>query len=413
VPRNSKTRSKTPLSPPELVTDARLFAEHCDAWRAAGMFAFDTEFIRDDTYDAALCLIQVSCNGDVALIDPTADIDVTPFWELVADPKVVTVVHAGKEDFEVCLRSTGLLPRNIFDVQIAAGFVGYGYPLSLLRLVEVMLRKRIAKGQTLTDWLRRPLTAAQMRYAVEDVVHLPQLHKRLVAEIEKVGRTAWVREELGRFEDEAFYQAPVEERSLRLKGSRKLDGLGLAILRRLVDWRDEWARTRNRPIRALMRDDVLVDIARRRPRKESDLEVMRGFPQARNRKVIGELLKIIEEAAQIPRSALPKPQERREESPMNKAMVDLLSAMLQAVCIEEKLSRNLLGGAQRLRELIDYHAGRTSAPPELLQGWRREFIGDRLLALLDGRCEIHVRAGGEEPQISVVSKTTRRRKASS
>ena len=248
------------MRPPEIITDQAALEAHCCAWREAGVFAFDTEFIRDDTYDAALCLVQVTTDGEVALIDPTADVDVGVFWELVADESIVTVVHAGKEDFEVCLRKTGKVPRNVFDVQIAAGFAGYGYPLSLVRLVESLLHRRISKGQTLTDWLRRPLTAAQVRYAVEDVVYLPDAYRKLREDIDRAGRSGWAAEELKCFEDAEFYRAPAEERTLRLKGSKKLDGLGLAVLARLIEWRDRWAQTRNRPIRALMRDDVLVEI---------------------------------------------------------------------------------------------------------------------------------------------------------
>jgi ribonuclease D len=391
------------MTPPEIVTDQRTLERRCREWREAGVFAFDTEFIRDDTYDAALCLVQVSAKGSVILIDPTADVDPRVFWNLVVDESVVKVVHAGKEDLEISLRTTGKVPRRIYDVQIAAGFVGYGYPLSLVRLVEGLLCHRISKGQTLTDWLRRPLTAAQMRYAVEDVVHLPELYQRLCAEVAQAGRTAWVAEEMKCFEDAEFYRAPAEERALRLKGSKKLDGLGLAVLERLVEWRDRWAKSRNRPIRALMRDDVLVEVARRRPQQETDLEVMRGFPQARNRKVIRELLDLIAEAAKRPKSEWPTPFERRDDSPMATALLDLLSAITQAICHEEQLSRNLLGGTQRLRELLDYHGGLTNERPALLCGWREEFIGRRLMALLEGRSEIHLSGWPENPRLDVVS----------
>jgi ribonuclease D len=388
---------------PEIITDQTRLVEQCEQWRAAGSFAFDTEFIRDDTYDATLCLIQVTTDGEAALLDPTAGLDVSVFWQLVADPKITTIVHAGKEDFEVCYRTTGQLPQNVFDVQVAAGFVGHGYPLSLARLVELVLHRRISKGQTLTDWLRRPLTTAQIRYAVEDVIYLPDAHRRLCEQIHKAGRDAWVAEEMKMFADAEYYRAPAEERALRLKGSKKLDGLGLVVLEKLVEWRDRWAQSRNRPIRALMRDDVLVEIARRRPTQETDLEVMRGFPQARNRKLIQELLAVIGEAMQTPKSDWPKPYERREESPMSLAMLDLVSAVTQAHCHEHRLSRNLLGGTQRLRELMDYHEGRLKEKPELLRGWREDFIGKHLLTLLDGRSEIHVSGWPDKPRLELVA----------
>ncbi len=406
-------RPELRIPDPELVTDQTTLEAHCKAWRAAGTFAFDTEFIRDDTYDATLCLIQVHGEDGVVLIDPVDGIDASPFWELVADPSIVTIVHAGKEDFEVCLRSTGLIPRNIFDVQIAAGFVGHGYPLSLVHLVELLMRRRIAKGQTLTDWLRRPLTEAQIRYATEDVLYLPDVYRKLSAQIAKAKRTAWLTEELRCFEEESFYRVPTEDRALRLKGSRRLDGLGLLVLERLVEWREAWARTKNRPIRAMMRDDVLVEIARRRPKKQSDLEVMRGFPQARNRKVTRELLAIIEEVSETPKNEWPKPRERHEDSPMTKIMLDLLSAVTQAICFEERLSRNLLGSTQRLRDLLEYHAGRGEKKPELLTGWRGKFIGKRLVEILEGRSEIHVSGWPDELKLDIISGGRRSKRAAS
>lgn len=398
------------MQPPVIVTDQDKLEQHCKRWRSQGAFAFDTEFIRDDTYEAALCLLQVSVDGEVILVDPTADLDLAPFWALVTDKAITTIVHAGKEDFELCLRATGKAPRNAFDIQIAAGFVGHGYPLSLVRLVERMIHKRISKGQTLTDWLRRPLTPEQLRYAAEDVMYLPEIHARLHKEIEQAGRLEWAREEFQRFEDPELYQPPVEERAQRLKGSKKLDGLGLLVLERLVEWRDQWAQARNRPIRALMRDDVLVEIARRRPKKERDLEVLRGFPQAKNRKVVRELVRIIDEISRTPKSQWPTPVVRREDSPPRKALLDLLSGVMQSICHTENLSWNLLGSSQRLRELLDYHSGELTEPPPLLCGWRNEFIGHRLIDLLEGRSRLHVSNWPEDPRVNLRARQVRKKK---
>ncbi len=393
------------MRPAEIVTEQQTLDAHCRAWRAAGCFAFDTEFIRDDTYDAALCLVQVcSVAGEVVLIDPTTDLDIAPFWALVSDPKIVTIVHAGKEDFEVCLRTTGQVPRNVFDVQIAAGFVGHGYPLSLARLVEYLVHKRISKAQTLTDWLRRPLTPEQLKYAAEDVAYLPQIYTRLQKEIAAAKRTEWAREEFARFEEPEFYHAPPEERVQRFKGSKKLDGLGLLVLEKLVEWRDKWAQSRNRPIRALMRDDVLVEIARRRPQQTRELEVLRGFPQAKNRKLVQELVDLISETCKTPKSQWPTAITVPEETPMSRVLLDLLSAVIQAICNEESLSWNLLGSPQRLRELLEFHAGRLEDKPSLLRGWRAEFIGQRMLDLLEGRSRIHLSGWPDEPQLHLNSR---------
>lgn len=393
-----------------IITDQKSLDAELRRWRAAGRFAFDTEFIRDDTYHAALCLIQVACDDRVTLVDPTANVRVEGFWELVCDRGLLKIVHAGKEDFDVCLRACGLPPRNVFDVQIAAGFVGLGYPLSLSRLVTAVLHKRISKAQTLTDWLRRPLTRDQIDYAIEDVAHLPAIHAVLSARVEQAGRTAWATEEFARFEDPTFYKPPVQDRLGRLKGARTLDSLGLAVLARLIDWRENWAREKNRPMRAMMRDDVLVEIARRRPTRPEQLEVLRGFPQARNPRIIREILSMIEEVRASPSQRWPVAHERREESPMMRATLDILSAYVRATCFEEKLDCDLVGSTQRLRDVMDHIQFRSPERPALLTGWRNEFIGKRLIALLEGRCELHLSGFPASPRLEVVTHAAERRR---
>lgn len=390
-------------APAPIITSQRALDDELKRMRAAGQFAFDTEFIRDETFDAQLCLIQIACEGRIILVDPIADLDVSGFWGLVCDPAVLKVVHAGKEDFDVCLRAIGRAPRNIFDVQIAAGFVGLGYPLSLARLVMAVLHKRLSKAQTLTNWSRRPLTADQVEYAIDDVAHLPVIHERLHSRIEKLGRGAWAAEEFGRFEDPGFYKPPVQDRMFRLKGSRSLDSLGLGVLTRLLALREVWARERNRPMRAIVRDDILVEIARRRPTRAEQLEVMRGFGLARNTRIVNEILEAIEVAKKTPPADLPQPTEMREETPMLRVTLDVLSAFLRATCVQEELDVDLVGTSQRLRDLIDFAQDRKLPAPALCSGWRREFIGTRLLDLLEGRCELHLSGFPDKLHLEVVT----------
>lgn len=391
------------MNKPELVTEQDRLDALCRRWRRAGRFAFDTEFIRDDTYDAKLCLIQVALDSEIVLVDPVAKVNLEPFWKLVTDKAVRTIIHAGKEDFEVCLRATDKPPRNVFDVQIAAGFVGLGYPLSLARLVSMALHRRITKGQTLTDWLRRPLTDEQVRYAVEDVKHLPATYELLEKRLEETGRAAWAREEFTQFENPAFYERPAQQRLFKFKGTKKLDGLGLAVLERLVEWRDRWAQARNRPTRAMMRDDVLVTIAKRRPQRASDLEVLRGFPQSRKSKVVREILDVIKAGAATPKAEWPEPFKIRDDSPMIKAALSILSAFVRSVCHEENLGHDLVGSTQRLRELLDYLLDESEKHPLLLTGWREKFIGRRLVDLLEGRSELHLSGWPHNLRLDVVS----------
>lgn len=385
-----------------LIVDQRELDGLCARCGEAGAFAFDTEFIRDDTFDATLCLVQIACEDEVWLVDPLASLDLSGFWKLLCDPEVVKIVHAGKEDCELCLRACDSAPRNIFDVQIAAGFVGLSYPLSLARLVEAIVGKRIIKGQTLTDWSRRPLTEDQIRYARDDVAFLPTIYQSLHTQLLQRRRLDWAKEEFLRFENAAFYQPPPEDRLAKFKGAKKLDGQGLAILSKLIGWREEWAKQKNRPLRALIRDDMLVEIARRKPTKATQLEVLRGFPQAKNPRVIEQILACIREASSSPRSSWPQPEEQREDSPMTKAVLDILSAFTRAVCHAEHVDKDLVGSAQRLRDLMDYELGWLKTPPTLLSGWREEFIGKRLVDLLEGRSELHLSGWPDHPRLDIV-----------
>lgn len=387
----------------EIVTTPDRLAELCDAWRAAGSLAFDTEFIRDETFDAQLCLLQVACGKEVFLVDPIEGLELAPFWELVVDPGLTTIVHAGKEDFEICLRESGQPPRNIFDVQIAAGFVSVGYPLSLSRLVDSVLSAKVTKGQTMTDWARRPLTGEQIQYAIDDVRFLPRVHEKLTEKLRKARRTNWAKEEFARFESADLYKPPPEDRLFKLKGAKKLEGVSLAVLARLIEWRDAWAARKNRPIRSLCRDDVLVEIARRKPKRPAQLEVLRGFSQARNKQVVKELLEIVDEAVQTPRADWPQAHVTREETPMMRAVTDILSAVLRATCYTHGVAQELVGSTQRLRELVDYSLNSDDGAPPLLEGWRGKFIGQKLLDLLDGDSEIHLSGWPKKPRVRVIT----------
>jgi ribonuclease D len=388
--------------PVEIIAEQSELDRRCAAWREQGWFCFDTEFIRDDTFVAELCLVQVNDGERVVLIDPFEGADLSAFWGLVSDPSITSVIHAGKEDFEVCLRAAGQPPRNVFDVQVAAGFVGYGYPLSLSRLVQIALHKRLDKGQTLTDWARRPLTDDQLHYAVEDVEYLPEIYRKVTGRLERAERAAWAAEEFRRFEDPAFYAPPVEDRLFKLKGSKRLDALGLAVLCELVGWRERWAEARNRPVRALVRDDILVEIAKRRPTAPAQLEVLRGFPQAKNPKIVREVIDLVRRAGQTPRSNWPTPYKPRDDSAMTKVTLDLLSAYLRAACDEAGIDNDLVGGSQKLRAMLDHVAGAPGEAPALLTGWRHEFIGARLVDLLRGKSELHLSGWPDDPHLHVV-----------
>ncbi|MHC5111823.1 MAG: ribonuclease D, partial [Planctomycetota bacterium] len=234
----------------------------CLLCRKEGRFAFDTEFVMEDRYQPEACLIQVATSKTVSLIDPFLDLDLEPVWSLVTDADVEVVVHAGQEDLALAVQHIGLLPRRVFDVQLAAGLVGYDYPISLQKLVQATKHIRLHKSKTLTDWRKRPLTKAQLRYAAEDVLHLLEVQRILTKKLDRLSRLEWAREEFQRFEQHELYERAEEDKIFRVKGTGAMEGKQLAIVRDVLEWRDSVGHRYNRPVRIILKDHLIAEIAR-------------------------------------------------------------------------------------------------------------------------------------------------------
>ena len=255
----------TDAIPEEIITTPAQLKGLVDHLRAIGRFAFDTEFVSEETFEPVLCLIQVATRERLAVIDPLAVRDVSPFWDVVLDPAVEVVMHAAGEDLRICLIRTRALPRRVFDVQIAAGLAGLNYPLSLVNLVGQVLGISLAGSETRTDWRHRPLSAAQLNYALDDVRHLLDLADHFIGRLAQLSRTAWAEAEIADF-IESIAQRADEDRWRRLPGLHQLSRRSLEMARRLAEWREDEARRQNRPLRQVVRDDLLVAIAKRQPR---------------------------------------------------------------------------------------------------------------------------------------------------
>ena len=363
----------------------------CAQCRAEGAFAFDTEFVMEDRYEAEVCLVQIATEHAVAIIDPFDGFDLAPVWELVADPKVETIVHAGLEDLGLCVQHTSKAPRNIFDVQVAAGLVGLEYPLSLQRLVQAILSVRLHKSKTLTDWRKRPLGDAQLRYAVEDVLHLPAVRRVLVKHLEQRNRLDWIREECARFEDILLYRRADEEKLRRLKGAGSLGGRQLAILHSLMAWRDELAQVVNRPVRTVVKDHLLVEIARAGLAGFNDLRDLRGLNLGD--KHLRSLTAVVAEARKIPEAEWPDPLPREVDSPTETALVELAGAVVRDYCLSNDIAYSLATNKRSIRSLVRHHTekGRKGEDGgELLRGWRGETVGRLAGDVLNGRKSIRV-----------------------
>jgi ribonuclease D len=359
--------------------------------KASGRFAFDTEFVSEDTFEPVLCLVQVATRERLAVIDALAVRDLSAFWEVALAPAVEVVMHAAGEDLRICLLRNGTLPRRVFDVQMAAGLVGLSYPLSLSNLVGQVLGIHLTASETRTDWRRRPLSSAQLQYALDDVRYLLELADRLSTRLDELGRRDWAEVEFAGFIQSIARRAE-EDRWRRLPGLHAVSRRTLEAARLLAKWREDEARRTNRPLRQMMRDDLLVAIAKRQPRSRRELEALRDFnrPALLNRSQ--QILAILEEARSVPEELLPELPSRWDEPPGLSTLTSLLSATLAHCCAQNEVSVGLVASVADFKHLIRWHLeGQPDAHrPDLLRGWREPLCGQLLLDVLEGRLALRV-----------------------
>lgn len=374
--------------PEVIVAQPQELAACCAYLTSCPQLGLDTEFVGEQTYHPRLCLVQVATPEKLFLIDPLTAGPLDAFWDIVVDPAHLVVVHAGREEVRLCHLWAGQTPGNLFDLQIAAGFVGLAYPLSHAALVSQLLGVQMPKGETLTEWRDRPLTQRQIRYAFDDVRYLLALWQRLAARLEQLGRVDWAREEFARLALHAAPEEPSTDRWRKLRGLGTLDRRRLAIVRELYHWRDETAARSNRPARAIVRDDLLIEIARRSPGRQHDLHVIRGLP----RRDLAAIMDVINRARQLSLDECPMVTEREQDLPQLPLITNVLSAVLGDFCHKNRLAPNLVASSNDLKLLVRSRLLGTDVPADssLHQGWRRQHVLPELLAVLDGRRSVRI-----------------------
>jgi ribonuclease D len=388
-----------PDLPEQLVNTPQELAACCEYLAGQRQFGFDTEFVGEDTYHPRLCLVQVATNERLILIDPLTVGPLDAFWKLVVDPANQVVVHAGREEVRLCRLWTGSIPGNLFDLQIAAGLVGLAYPLGHAVLVNQVLGVQITKGETLTEWRDRPLTPQQIRYAFDDVRYLLPVWDALAQRLGNLGRLDWAKEEFARLAAVAAPEEPAAEKWRKLRGLGSLDRRRLAIVRELSRWREGVAAQTNRPARTIVRDDLLVEVARRNPTRERDLSVIRGL----RRRDVAAILHIVQQARGLALEECPKVIEREQDPPQLAFIANVLAAVLGDFCARNHLAANLVANGQDVRLLVRA-AMQGAAPPEdslLSQGWRRQHVLPHLLAVLEGRSSLRITDVGAEAPFTI------------
>lgn len=376
------------------LTTTQALAAFCDRAASAPYVTVDTEFLRERTYYAQLCLVQVALPGDdpadAVLIDPLAEgVSLDPLYALFRNQGVVKVFHAARQDLEIFHVDGGVVPAPLFDTQVAAMVCGFGDQVGYETLVRKIAKANLDKSSRFTDWSRRPLSEAQRTYAIADVTHLRQIYEYLSGELARSKRTHWLEEELSALTDASNYVVTPSDAWQRLKlrnASPKL----LAIARELAAFRETTAQERNIPRNRILKDDALMELVSTKPRSLSDLAKSRLLLRDARKGAIAEgLVAAVERGLKAAPDDLPKLPKGRDRSAMNPAMADLLRVLLKAKAEEAGVASKLIASSSDLDDIASGEREGIWA-----RGWRAEVFGNDAMRLLRG--EIALSADGQK-----------------
>lgn len=374
----------------ESINSPDQLGKFCDELAGYPRVAFDTEFVSEDSYRPKLCLIQVAAQDRLAIIDPMPLEETEPFWHLLTEPGRVVIAHAAREEVRFCQRFTGKPIAGLFDTQLAAGFVGMEYPASLGTLVQRLVGKTLPKGETRTNWGRRPLTRDQITYALHDVTDLEEMHTLLSDAVDRLDRKGWLKEEIESFQQKVI-DAETRENWRRVSGCSGLNPRQLETVRQIWIWREERARQSDRLPRRVMRDDLVVELAKRGSADAKKIRGIRGMERRGYNDHYEDIAQAIRLALDTPEEELPRRPRgsRRVVSPM---LSQFLSTSIACISRQHKLAPPIVGNADDVRELLGYELDRRTGDqaPSLLKGWRGEIVGKTFRQILAGELAIRV-----------------------
>ena len=364
--------------------------QFCEEIADCKQIGFDTEFVSEETYRPQLCLIQVAAGDRLAIIDPEYVEDTTSFWNLLTEPGRTVIAHAAREECRFCYRFTGKPISGLFDTQLAAGFVGMEYPASLGNLVQRMVNKTLPKGETRTNWGRRPLSEDQITYALNDVVDLSEMHDKLESMVIDLNRQDWLTEETGVFQQKVI-DAETRENWRRVSGSSGLNPRQLETVRQIWLWREDRAKSIDRLPRRVLRDDLIVELAKRGSTDQNKIKNIRGMERRGFNDHYADIANAIQIALETSDADLPRRPRgsRRVVSPM---LSQFLSTAIACISRQQKLAPPIVGNADDVRELMGYELDRQNGDqvPSLLKGWRGDIVGKTFRQLLAGDLAIRV-----------------------
>lgn len=379
-----------------LITDTVALSALCDRLSQTEFVTVDTEFMRETTYWAKLCLVQVAGPEEAHCIDPLAPgINLKPLYDLLANPNVLKVFHAGRQDLEIFYTATTQVPTPIFDTQIAAMVCGFGDQVSYETLVSKLAGAHLDKSQRFTDWSQRPLTERQVKYALGDVTHLRKVYQQLAKKLEKSGRLHWLQEESDVLTDPATYRVEPREAWRRIRARTRAPRL-LCVLRELAAWRELTAQALDMPRQRVAKDDSLLELAASMPVTADDIKRSRLAKPLASGKYVDGVLAAIAKGRAVPEGDCPKPDRNdNSDNPAPRAIVELLKLLLKTISDRHNVAQRLIANSDELEAI----ALSDTADVPALQGWRLELFGEEALKLKHGKLAIGLSANGKDVEV--------------
>jgi ribonuclease D len=373
----------------DLITTTEELAATCDRLGRHPFVTIDTEFLRETTYYPLLCVAQLASSDEAVVIDALAPgIDLTPFFDLMGNDKVLKVFHAARQDIEIVWHRAQKIPHPIFDTQVAAMVLGHGDSISYDQLVQRITGDMLDKSHRFTDWTRRPLSTAQVTYAVSDVTHLRDVYTALLADLGRRGRADWMDDEMEVLTSPDTYRADPERAWMRLK-TRVRKPKELAVLIEVAAWREREAQTRDVPRSRVLKDDAIGDIATHAPNSIEKLAHLRSMPKGFERSKWGnEIIDAVKRGLARDPHTLPKLERSRNNANIS-ATVELLKVLLRMTAEKHSVAAKVIATIDELEDI----AGDDHADVPALHGWRRELFGEQALALKQGKLALAVERG--------------------
>lgn len=375
--------------PPVYIANQENLVAFVERAMRSSVLAIDTEFLREKTYYAKLCLIQLATDDEAVIVDPFSVGDLGALKPVLENESVVKLFHAGSQDLEILLREVGVLPRPIFDTQVAAALLGHTQQIGYAALVGTECGVTLKKIDSFTDWSRRPLSESQLEYAADDVLYLPRMYARMRAQLERKGRLSWLDRDFKEMSDPAKYATDERSRYRRLKRVSQLSRRQLSAAREVAAWRELEAQRRDVPRKWVITDEQIVEACKREARSIDELFMVRGMSDKLSTREARAVVSLMGSALDAPPDSWPDVDRCSKNEPNVDAQVDMMTAVVRLRAKESGVAFPTLASHDDLARVARGYRDNI----DLLRGWRRSLVGEELLELLEGKLTLRLDGG--------------------